>query len=125
MRWSSRRSLHRWVRPVTSAIDGDDALTHLRRSAHYDLVLMDCMLPGLSGYDVTRLWRAEEASGTGDHVPVIALTANALASNAKQAREAGMDGFLTKPCSQDSLAEVLRDVTSGSRYSTGHMASPS
>jgi signal transduction histidine kinase/CheY-like chemotaxis protein len=88
------------------AIDGKEALQRLR-TGHYDLVLMDCMLPGMSGYATTAAWRAEEAATGRPRVPVVALTANALSSNAQQCRQAGMDDYLTKPCTIDKLNNAL------------------
>jgi signal transduction histidine kinase/FixJ family two-component response regulator len=89
------------------AMDGKDALVFLDQR-DYGLVLMDCMLPGLSGYEATRRWRAKEhARGDGTHVPVVALTANTLASNVDECREAGMDAVLSKPCTVDKLRDVL------------------
>lgn len=93
------------------ALDGEDALAHLAQK-HYDVVLMDCMLPGVSGYDATRAWRAREVRESRPRLPIIALTANALASNVAQAKEAGMDDFLTKPCSIDDLRSALVRATS-------------
>jgi CheY-like chemotaxis protein len=89
------------------APDGEEALVRLRDS-RYELVLMDCMLPGLSGFEVTERWRAEEAALGRPRVPIIALTANALATSVEDARHAGMDDFVTKPCTVDKLAIALR-----------------
>jgi len=89
------------------AADGEEALRRLG-SRRYDLVLMDCMLPGISGFEVVRRWRAEELQRGQPRVPIIALTANTLASNAQEARQAGMDDFLTKPCTLDKLEAALR-----------------
>ncbi|HEY9010147.1 MAG TPA: response regulator [Devosia sp.] len=98
------------------AVDGEDALTYLAHEC-YDAVLMDCMLPGISGYEATRVWRAREAQEGRPHLPIIALTANALASNVTDAREAGMDDFLTKPCSVDELRSALVRATEHRRQS--------
>ncbi|WP_328577795.1 hybrid sensor histidine kinase/response regulator [Ideonella sp. BN130291] len=89
------------------ASDGEEALQCLREGS-YDLVLMDCMLPTISGYQATQRWREEERQRGLPHLPIIALTANALASNLEEALAAGMDDFLTKPCPVDKLAAVLR-----------------
>jgi len=89
------------------AVDGEEALQRLS-ATRYDLVLMDCMLPGISGFEATRRWRAIEAEQGGSRVTIVALTANALASNFDEARESGMDDFLTKPCTLDKLKAVLR-----------------
>ena len=88
------------------AVDGEDALAHLAHGA-YDVVLMDCMLPGVSGYEAASLWRAREQREGRARLPIIALTANVMSSNVAQARLAGMDDFLTKPCSIDQLRDAL------------------
>ncbi len=88
------------------ATDGKDALQCLHRT-RYDLVLMDCMLPGTSGYATTEAWRAEEKASGRERVAIVALTANALSSNAEQCRQAGMDDYLTKPCTIDKLNAAL------------------
>ena len=89
------------------AVDGESAMA-LLRSTRYDLVLMDCMLPGLSGYDVVRAWRRVEFAEGRGHTPIVALTASALASIASQAADAGMDDFLTKPCALVPLEAMLQ-----------------
>lgn len=71
---------------------------------HYDLVLMDCQMPVIDGYQATRTIRAEESSG---HIPIIALTANAFADNHQRCLDAGMDDFIAKPFELVRLREVL------------------
>jgi signal transduction histidine kinase/CheY-like chemotaxis protein len=90
------------------AVDGEEALQRLGSDQHYDLVLMDCMLPGISGFEATLQWRAIEKERDLPRLPIVALTANALASNLEQTRAAGMDDFLTKPCTLDKLDAVVR-----------------
>ena len=68
----------------------------------------DVAVDGEAGYDATRTWREREARDLATHLPIIALTANALSSNVEQAREAGMDDFLTKPCALDDLRSALK-----------------
>jgi signal transduction histidine kinase/CheY-like chemotaxis protein len=90
------------------AVDGEEALQRLGSQQRYDLVLMDCMLPGISGFEATRRWRTLEKGLGKERLPIVALTANALASNLEETRVAGMDGFLTKPCTLDKLEAVVR-----------------
>lgn len=99
------RALH-----CTSALatDGEEALACLR-DGRFDLVLMDCMLPRISGYDATTLWRAIEHTEGRHRLPIVALTANTLASNVEQCTRAGMDDFLTKPVSLERLQAVLHE----------------
>lgn len=90
------------------AEDGEAALQRLR-DGRFDLVLMDCMLPKMSGYDATVLWRAVEHTEGRSHLPIVALTANSLASNMALCEQAGMDDFLTKPVSLERLREVVTE----------------
>jgi signal transduction histidine kinase/ActR/RegA family two-component response regulator len=92
---------------VTTVGDGYAAVAacQLRR---YDLVLMDCQLPGLDGLEATRLIRAEEARRSLPPMPIVALTANALAGDRERCLAAGMDDHLAKPFTDDDLRAVLR-----------------
>lgn len=62
----------------------------------FDLVLMDCHMPNMDGFEATRHWRQLERS-RGTRVAVVALTANAMASDRLECLAAGMDGHLAKP----------------------------
>jgi len=88
------------------AEDGEEALLKLT-AERYALVLMDCMLPRLSGYEATQAWRAYEREHRLVRLPVIALTANALESNLERCRASGMDDYLTKPCSVERLQAAI------------------
>lgn len=92
---------------VTMAGDGREAIEALA-GAEFDVVLMDCHMPGMDGFEATRTIRAAEAEVDGQHVPVIALTASTLADDVQRCHEAGMDGFLAKPLVMDALVETLR-----------------
>ena len=73
-------------------------------AAQPDVVLMDCQLPKLDGFETTR--RLREISGMGE-VPVIALSASVFPDDQRRCREAGMDDFVGKPVSRDALVRVL------------------
>jgi len=87
------------------AENGVDALKAVE-STRYDLVLMDCMMPDMDGYEATRRLRAREAGGAR-RLPVIALTANALSSDGERCRAAGMDDYVAKPYSLEQLKEAI------------------
>ena len=70
-----------------------------------DLVLMDMQLPGISGYEATHQLKANPATAA---VPVVGLTSFAMRGDDRKAREAGCDGYLTKPLDTDAFRETLR-----------------
>ena len=72
----------------------------------FDLILMDCQMPELDGYETTRLIRAGERS-SNRHIPIIAITANALEEDRGACQVAGMDDFLAKPYTQSELRAML------------------
>ena len=89
-------------------INGQQALDALDRG-RYDLVLMDCQMPELDGLEATRRLRREERDGKwrGQHMPVIALTANAVRGDREHCLEAGMDSYVSKPINPaDLLAQI-------------------
>ncbi len=86
--------------------DGRQAVEAMRNIA-YDLVLMDCHLPEMDGYEATRSFRRLETA-TGKHIPVIAVTASAMKGDAERCLEAGMDDYLSKPVSFDQLRRTLQ-----------------
>ena len=92
---------------VTCAENGQQVIERLAE-ADFDLVLMDCQMPQMDGFAATRLIRAEElAAGTGRHVPIIALTANAMRGDRERCLEAGMDDYLAKPYVGDEMRAIL------------------
>jgi CheY-like chemotaxis protein len=78
----------------------------------YNLVFMDCQMPELDGFAATASIRSHETSvGTGRHIPIIALTANAMEGDHEQCLAAGMDDYLQKPFSLESLHAAIQRWT--------------
>ncbi len=84
--------------------NGAEAVAAVQR-AHYDLVLMDCQMPELDGYAATTRIRALE--GLHRRMPIVAMTANALAGDRERCLAAGMDDYIAKPVREIDLAAVL------------------
>ena len=85
---------------------GEAALTALRGNA-FDLVLMDCQMPGIDGFETTRRWRHFEATEGRRHLPIIAVTANAAPEDRARCLAAGMDDYLTKPFELAALQALI------------------
>jgi CheY-like chemotaxis protein len=87
---------------VTVAGTGAEALELLGQQA-FDLVLMDCQLPGMDGYETTRRLRALLQR----YIPIVAITANAMVDDKQRCLDAGMDDFLPKPFTKSTLSDLL------------------
>ncbi len=85
--------------------DGHEAVRAATTDS-YDVVLMDCQMPGLSGLDATRKVREHDA-GTGRHLPIIAMTAGAVMGDRENCLAAGMDDYVAKPVRLSDLEAVL------------------
>lgn len=93
---------------VTRAADGNEAVDLYvgRPAGSFDAILMDIMMPGMDGYEATRAIRLSEKADAAD-IPIIALTANAFAEDAKAAHDAGMNAHLPKPLDFNKLKYIL------------------
>ncbi len=89
---------------VDVAGNGNEGLAALSRHA-YTLVFMDCQMPELDGFETTRMIRAHEQPGT--HLPIIAMTANAMEGDREHCLSSGMDDFVSKPVKSQDLHRVL------------------
>jgi CheY-like chemotaxis protein len=90
---------------VIAATDGEAALAAVRQSPP-GLILMDVSIPKIDGWEVTRRLKADPATA---EIPIVALTAHALASDRQMAEAVGCDGYIPKPADPiDVLAEVRR-----------------
>jgi CheY-like chemotaxis protein/HPt (histidine-containing phosphotransfer) domain-containing protein len=85
--------------------NGREVLEAIKREC-FGAILMDCQMPVLDGFEVTRMIRTEELL-TGKHIPIIALTASAMKGDREDCLAAGMDDYLCKPVDRDSLKEKL------------------
>ncbi|MDE2593504.1 MAG: response regulator [Burkholderiales bacterium] len=72
-----------------------------------DLILMDCLMPMLDGFEATRLIRTDEQTRGLPRIPIVALTASALSEDSARCMAAGMDGYLSKPFTEDQLVSML------------------
>jgi two-component system, sensor histidine kinase and response regulator len=100
------RLLERLGAEVQVASNGFEALQALRES-DFDAVLMDCQMPQMDGYEATRQLRGPEGRVKNPQIPVIALTAHALATDRTKCLAAGMNDYLTKPINPKHLQEAL------------------
>ena len=93
---------------VTRAADGNEAVGLYvgHPAGSFDAIMMDIMMPGMDGYEATRAIRLSEKADAAD-IPIIALTANAFAEDAKAAHDAGMNAHLSKPLDFNKLKNIL------------------
>jgi len=92
---------------VTHVENGQLAVDALK-SGQFDLVFMDMRMPEMDGLEATRTWRENEKDD--QHVPIIALTANATPEDKANCMSAGMDNFLSKPVNKEQLREIIRGI---------------
>ena len=89
-----------------SAENGEVALELLQQQS-FDMVLMDCQMPVMDGYTATQAWRAIEKAKGLPHMPIIAMTANAMAEDRQKCLDAGMDDYLSKPVDRKLMQQVM------------------
>ena len=100
--------LEKWGHRVTVANDGREAVDLSERGG-FDLILMDVQMPELDGLDATRLIRRRETT-TGEHLPIVAMTAHAMKGDRELCLEAGMDDYLMKPIRAEQLFQALENI---------------
>jgi CheY-like chemotaxis protein len=94
---------------VETARDGREAIEKAQR-IHPDLILMDLSLPGIDGWEATRILKAAPETR---NLIIVALSAHALAAEGERARAAGCDGFIAKPCLPSDLVEEIGNYLKG------------
>jgi CheY-like chemotaxis protein/HPt (histidine-containing phosphotransfer) domain-containing protein len=115
--------LHKLGCEVENVENGQQAVD-ATATMQFDLVLMDCQMPVMDGYAATAEIRRREQV-RGGHLPIIALTANAMAGERERCLALGMDGYLSKPFKAADLAAVLASVTGGEETSPAPGPEPS
>jgi CheY-like chemotaxis protein len=98
---------------VTLASDGRQALAAIERE-NFDVVLMDVQMPEMDGFEATAAIRAQERD-SGKHLPIIAMTAHAMAGDRERCLAAGMDNYIAKPISARELVELLEEFSGAAR----------
>jgi CheY-like chemotaxis protein/HPt (histidine-containing phosphotransfer) domain-containing protein len=97
---------------VTVAINGAEALRALAEQA-FDIVLMDCQMPEMDGFEAVARFRRGDAGGNAaknpPQLPIVALTANALVGDAERCLAAGFDDYVSKPFTQRQIETVVRN----------------
>ena len=98
--------LHLFGCEVATAVNGHEAIAAAKTHA-FDLILMDCQMPEMDGFEAAQHLSALKANGTIAPVPIVALTANALKGDRERCLESGMDDYLSKPVRKATLEAVL------------------
>ena len=101
-------SLNKQVSQIDVANNGKEAL-EMFGLKQYDLILMDIMMPVMDGIVATKKIREIESTGES-HVPIIAITANALAGDRENCLAAGVDDYIAKPFAADVLIKMMKNL---------------
>jgi len=101
---------------IVQAGNGVEAIERAHDS-HPDVILMDLSLPVMDGWEATRRLKADD---TTKDIPVLAVTGHALSGVSNDAKKAGCDGFITKPCLPEDLVAEIRKVLVGTRSAHTH-----
>jgi CheY-like chemotaxis protein len=107
------RWLERWGCAVVTAHNGREVLAALEESSReggsFDLILMDVQMPDMDGFEATVAIRSREKE-TGQHLPIVALTAHALKGDRERCLAAGMDGYIPKPIHAGELFSAIETL---------------
>jgi len=107
---------------VTVAGDGREALSALEKD-NFDVVLMDIQMPEMDGFEATAAIHDKEKH-TGQHIPIIAMTANALKGDQERCLEAGLDGYIAKPIRTKELFAAIEAILEHSENAQHFEAEP-
>ncbi len=114
-----RTILEHYGYQVSTASNGEDGV-RMAREGSPDLILMDISIPIIDGWEATQVLKHDPETS---RIPIIALTAHALASDREKAMEVGCDGYLAKPCEPRAVvAEVQRFLGKPEPAPAGHSA---
>jgi two-component system, sensor histidine kinase and response regulator len=103
------KMLEKMGHEVSVAGNGKEAV-HAMSAAHFDAVLMDVQMPEMDGLEATKVIRRRELL-SGDHVPIIAMTAHAMKGDRERCLEVGMDGYISKPISSAELFDTIEALS--------------
>ena len=106
---------------VVTIVENGELAVEASRTTRYDVILMDVQMPVMSGFDATAAIREREKA-TGDHVPIVAMTAHAMQGDRERCLAAGMDGYLTKPLLPDVIRAALAEAVSAPMAMAGSTA---
>jgi CheY-like chemotaxis protein/HPt (histidine-containing phosphotransfer) domain-containing protein len=106
---------------VEVAADGKKALEALA-AKDFDLVLMDCHLPGMDGYETSRQIRSRDSAVRNHDIPIVAATAAAMESDRRKCFAAGMNGYVTKPLRLDAMNRAIEQWTGGPQTASEPLA---
>jgi CheY-like chemotaxis protein len=98
---------------VTVANNGREALVAFDKEP-FDLVLMDVQMPGMDGFEATKIIREREKE-SGEHIPIIAMTAHAMKGDRESCLEVGMDGYIAKPIRAENLYQTIEATVASIR----------
>ena len=100
-------SLLRTLAAEVEAVDGGEQAVRAVQARPYDVIMMDCVMKGIDGYETARRIRALERAGTAPHSHIVALTASALPEDRERALASGMDAYVSKPYTLEDLQAAL------------------
>ena len=92
--------------------NGNEAVAAFEAGA-FDVILMDVQMPEMDGFEATAIIRDKQKT-TGNHIPIIAMTAHAMKGDRERCLDAGMDGYISKPIRKEELYKTIEEIGSGS-----------